>query len=133
MINLMLNILWSSTNFYLPGRQGGSIGGYGSGSASPPLASILTDPCVMKICVDFLTSILTKTIPEAITGLDLRGQPTIVNENNAWPWWKAKKWYAQIISSLSSRYVIPSYAEYEVKDFSSHFSANVFIHLLGPV
>ena len=129
----MLNILWSSTNFYLPGKQGGSIGGDGSGSVSPPLASILADPCVLKIWFDVFTAILTNIFTEASTGLDLRGQPTTVGEKNAWPWWKAKKWPAQTMSHLFSRYAIPSYAEYEVKYFPSHFSANVVTQFQGPV
>jgi len=120
MLKQILKIFWSSTQFYLPG---------GRGDGSPALA----DPRVLQPWFDILTAVLAKPLPEAETGLEPRGQPTSVEERNAWPWWKAKKWSVQIMSRLFSRYGIPSYAEEEVKEFARHFSQNVAPQFLGPV
>jgi len=133
MLKQVLKIFWSSTQFYLPGGRGGNIGGDGSDSASSPSASALTDPRILQPWFDVLTAVLAKPLPEADTGLEPRGQPTTVDERNAWPWWKVKKWSVQIMSRLFSRYGIPSYAEDEVKEFARHFSANVAPQFLGPV
>eukprot|EP00957_Ditylum_brightwellii_P057061 4324632-Ditylum_brightwellii.AAC.1 len=87
----------------------------------------------MQPWFDVLKAVLSKTLPEASTGQEPRNQPTSVEERNAWPWWKVKKWSVQIMSRLFSRYGIPSYAEDEVKEFARHFSVNVAPQFLGPV
>ncbi len=82
---------------------------------------------------DVLRAVLTKPLPEASTGLEPRDQPTTKEGRNAWPWWKAKKWSAQIMTRLFSRYGIPNYAEDEVKEFAKYFSSQVAPSFLGPV
>lgn len=121
MLKQILKIFWSSTQFYLPG-----------GNDNEP-SPALTNPQSMQPWLDILQSALVKKLPEASTGLEPRGQPTTVEERNAWPWWKVKKWAVQIMSRLFSRYGIPSYAEDEAKQFAHYFSQNVATQFLGPI
>ena len=125
MLKQILKIFWSATQFYLPG--GGAANG--TGAAAPALAN----PTAMEPWFAVLQAVLTKKLPEASTGLEPKGQPTTKEERNAWPWWKVKKWAAQIMTRLFSRYGIPNYAEDEVKEFARYFSQNVAPSFLGPV
>eukprot|EP00548_Thalassiothrix_antarctica_P003614 CAMPEP_0194146922 /NCGR_PEP_ID=MMETSP0152-20130528/22408_1 /TAXON_ID=1049557 /ORGANISM="Thalassiothrix antarctica, Strain L6-D1" /LENGTH=1062 /DNA_ID=CAMNT_0038847579 /DNA_START=36 /DNA_END=3224 /DNA_ORIENTATION=- len=121
MLKQIMKIFWSSTQFYLPG---------GDGKTPSPA---LSNPDALKPWFDILCSALSKPLPEASTGLPPRDQPTSIEDRNAWPWWKVKKWAVQIMSRLFSRYGIPQYAEEEVKDFAKHFSQNVATQMLQPV
>jgi hypothetical protein len=121
MLKQILKIFWSSTQFYLPGGDGKT--------PSPALAN----PEALQPWFDIMCAALKKPLPEASTGLEPRGQPTSVEERNAWPWWKVKKWSVQIMSRLFSRYGIPTYAEEEVQDFARHFSQTTATQLLQPV
>ncbi|KAG7344305.1 Importin-beta N-terminal domain containing protein [Nitzschia inconspicua] len=121
MLKQILKIFWSSTQFYLPGGDG----------TNPSPA--LTNPQSMQPWLDILQQALVKQLPEGGTGLEPRGQPTAIEERNAWPWWKVKKWAVQIMSRLFSRYGIPSYAEDDAKEFARYFSQNVATQFLGPV
>lgn len=121
MLKQILKIFWSSTQFYLPG---------GDGKDPSPA---LTHPESMQPWLDILQRALIKPLPEASTGLPPLNQPTSVEERNAWPWWKVKKWAVQIMSRLFSRYGIPSYAEDDAKEFARYFSQNVATQFLGPV
>jgi hypothetical protein len=121
MLKQILKIFWSSTQFYLPG---------GDGKDPSPA---LSNPESMQPWLDVLQLTLVKPLPEASTGLEPRNQPTTVEERNAWPWWKVKKWAVQIMSRLFSRYGIPSYAEADAKEFAKFFSQNVATQFLGPV
>ena len=121
MLKQILKIFWSSTQFYLPGGDGKE--------PSPALAN----PESMQPWLDILQLTLVKPLPEASEGLEPRNQPTSVEERNAWPWWKVKKWAVQIMSRLFSRYGIPSYAEADAKEFARYFSQNVATQFLGPV
>mmetsp|Transcript_12865 Transcript_12865/g.30078 ORF Transcript_12865/g.30078 Transcript_12865/m.30078 type:complete len:1070 (+) Transcript_12865:182-3391(+) len=118
----ILKIFWSSTQFYLPG------GGI-NGEPSPALQN----PQSMQPWLDILRAALEKELPEGGTGLEPRGQPTAVEERNAWPWWKVKKWAVQIMSRLFSRYGIPTYAEDDSKLFAQYFSQHVATAFLEPV
>lgn len=122
MLKQILKIFWSSTQFYLPG-------GDGEGGPSP----MLTSPDSMQPWFDILRVALTKPLPEASTGQEPRNQPTNVEERNAWPWWKVKKWAVQIMSRLFSRYGMPSYADDDAKEFATYFSQHVATQFLGPV
>mmetsp|Transcript_6423 Transcript_6423/g.12103 ORF Transcript_6423/g.12103 Transcript_6423/m.12103 type:complete len:1045 (-) Transcript_6423:2118-5252(-) len=115
MLKQILKIFWSSTQFYLPGDS------YGN-SITP----CLSNPHAMQPWFDVLHFSLAKPLPEEI-------QPHSVDERNSWPWWKVKKWAAQIMARLFSRYGIASYAEDEAKDFANFFSQNVAPQFLGPV
>lgn len=122
MLKQILKIFWSSTQFYLPGAE--------SSNSSIGLAH----PEQLKPWFDILTKALQKPLPEASTGLEPRGQPVDVDARNAWPWWKVKKWAAQIMSRIFSRYGIPSYADdSEAKEFALYFSQTVAPQFLGPV
>jgi hypothetical protein len=121
MLKQILKIFWSSTQFYLPGGEGKD--------PSPALSN----PASMQPWLDILQRTLVKPLPEASEGLEPRGQPTSIEERNAWPWWKVKKWAVQIMSRLFSRYGIPSYAEDDAKEFAKYFSQNVATQFLGPV
>ena len=121
MLKQILKIFWSSTQFYLPG---------GEGSDPSPA---LSNPQSMQPWFDILQRTLVKPLPEASTGLEPKNQPTSVEDRNAWPWWKVKKWSVQIMSRLFSRYGIPSYAEDDAKEFARFFSQNVATQFLGPV
>lgn len=121
MLKQILKIFWSSTQFYLPGGD--------DKNPSPALAN----PNALQPWFDILCATLSKPLPEASTGQEPRGQPTSLEERNAWPWWKVKKWSVQIMSRLFSRYGIPTYAEEEVQDFAKHFSQTVATQMLGPV
>lgn len=127
MLKQILKIFWSSTQFYLP--NGNNADGSASSSPSPALAN----PDAMGPWFDVLKAVLSKPLPEASTGLEPRDQPISKEERNAWPWWKAKKWAAQIMTRLFSRYGIPNYAEEEVKEFATYFSRNVAPSFLTPV
>ncbi|KAL9179851.1 hypothetical protein ACHAXT_007821 [Thalassiosira profunda] len=127
MLKQILKIFWSSTQFYLP--NGNNADGSASSTPSPALAN----PDAMGPWFEVLKAVLTKPLPEASTGLEPKGQPTTKEERNAWPWWKVKKWAAQIMTRLFSRYGIPNYAEEEVKEFAKYFSQNVAPSFLGPV
>lgn len=118
----ILKIFWSSTQFYLPG-------GGANGEPSPALKN----PQSMQPWLDILQQALVKKLPEGGTGLEPQGQPTTIEERNAWPWWKVKKWSVQIMSRLFSRYGIPTYAEDDSKLFAQYFSQNVATQFLGPV
>lgn len=115
MLKQILKIFWSATQFYLPGDATGN-------NSSP----CLSNPQGMQPWFDIIQKSLAKELPEEI-------QPKTVEERNAWPWWKVKKWAAQIMSRLFSRYGIASYAEDEAKDFAHYFSQNVAPQFLGPV
>eukprot|EP00584_Thalassiosira_punctigera_P008909 CAMPEP_0172545150 /NCGR_PEP_ID=MMETSP1067-20121228/15144_1 /TAXON_ID=265564 ORGANISM="Thalassiosira punctigera, Strain Tpunct2005C2" /NCGR_SAMPLE_ID=MMETSP1067 /ASSEMBLY_ACC=CAM_ASM_000444 /LENGTH=1077 /DNA_ID=CAMNT_0013331839 /DNA_START=115 /DNA_END=3348 /DNA_ORIENTATION=+ len=127
MLKQILKIFWSSTQFYLPN------GNNGDGSASGVPSPALANPDALEPWFEVLKAVLTKPLPEASTGLEPKGQPISKEERNAWPWWKAKKWAALIMTRLFSRYGIPNYAEDEVKEFAKYFSHNVAPSFLGPV
>ncbi|KAL7458092.1 hypothetical protein ACHAWC_009589, partial [Mediolabrus comicus] len=120
MLKQILKIFWSSTQFYLP--SGNNPDGSASSTPSPALAN----PSAMEPWFEILKAVLSKPLPEA-------DQPKTKEERNAWPWWKAKKWAAQIMTRLFSRYGIPSYAEEEIKEFAKYFSQNVAPQFLGPI
>ena len=115
MLKQILKIFWSSTQFYLPGDAAGT-----------GTAPCLSNPQALQPWFDVLQAALAKVLPEEI-------QPKTNDEKNAWPWWKVKKWSAQIMSRLFSRYGIASYAEEEAKVFAQYFSHNVAPQFLGPV
>lgn len=121
MLKQILKIFWSSTQFYLPG-----------GNTNEP-SPALSNPQSMQSWFDVLQLALIKHLPEGGTGLEPLGQPSSVEERNAWPWWKVKKWAVQIMSRLFSRYGIPIYAEDDAKEFANYFSQNVATQFLGPV
>ena len=127
MLKQILKIFWSSTQFYLP--NGNNADGSASAAPSPALAN----PEAMGPWFDVLRAVLTKPLPEAGTGLEPANQPTSKEERNGWPWWKVKKWSAQIMTRLFSRYGIPNYAEDEVKEFAKYFSLHVAPSFLGPI
>ena len=127
MLKQILKIFWSSTQFYLP--NGNNTDGTASSTPSPALAN----PDALAPWFAVLKAVLTKPLPEASTGLEPKDQPTSKEERNAWPWWKVKKWAAQIMTRLFSRYGIPNYAEEEIKEFAKYFSTTVAPDFLGPV
>jgi len=127
MLKQILKIFWSSTQFYLP--NGNNADGSAATSPSPALAN----PTAMEPWFEILKAVLIKPLPETSTGLEPKNQPTSKEDRNAWPWWKVKKWAAQIMTRLFSRYGIPNYAEEEVKEFANYFSQNVAPSFLGPV
>lgn len=133
MLKQILKIFWSSTQFYLPSGVGGNDGGASAGGGGQSTAENAFQPEKMQPWFDILRAVLVKPLPEASTGLEPRNQPTTVEERNAWPWWKCKKWSVQIMSRLFSRYGIPAYAEDEAKGFAKYFSATVAPQFLGPV
>lgn len=111
MLKQILKIFWSSTQFYLPGREGA-----GSLNARPER---------LQLWFDIVTQALQKPL------LD---QPADLEARNAWPWWKVKKWAVQIMSRLFSRYGIPAYADDQAgKEFAVYFSQTVAPQFLGPV
>ena len=120
MLKQTLKIFWSSTQFYLP--NGNNSDGTASSTPSPALAN----PDAMQPWFDVLKAVLTKPLAEA-------DQPASKEERNAWPWWKVKKWAAQIMTRLFSRYGIPTYAEEEIKEFATYFSTTVAPSFLGPI
>lgn len=116
MLKQILKIFWSSTQFYLPSYDANS------------------RPEDMQPWFDIVTRALQKPLPEASTGLEPKNQPTDIDQRNAWPWWKVKKWSVQIMSRLFSRYGVPSYAEDDSgKAFAIYFSTHVAPQFLGPV
>jgi len=120
MLKQILKIFWSCTQFYLPGDKGAA-------------SLSLSNPQSMQPWFDILRVVLAKPLPEASTGLEPLNQPTAVEDRNAWPWWKVKKWSAQIMSRFFSRYGIPSYAEDEHKEFSYFFRETAAVQFLTPV
>lgn len=129
MLKQILKIFWSSTQFYLPGREPGNSegettnNGGGDGTSSIGLAR----PDLLQPWFDILTAALKKVLPEA-------DQPTDLEARNAWPWWKVKKWAVQIMSRMFSRYGFVSYADDQpAKEFARYFSTVVAPQFLGPV
>jgi len=111
-LKLILKIFWSSTQFFLPHSAGGSS------------FLSLSNPQIMQPWFDVLSNTLAKPLAD---------QPATLEERNAWPWWKAKKWSARIMSRLFARYGIPAYAEKEAKVFAQYFVQHVAPLFLGPV
>lgn len=108
MLKQILKIFWSSTQFYLPGNGEELIQGVPS----------LSNPQAMQPWFNVLSQALARPISEEIL-------PSSLDERNAYPWWKVKKWSVQIMSRFFSRYGIPAYAEDEAKVFAQYFSNNV--------
>ena len=111
----ILKIFWSSTQFFLP-----------QSSPSPSNTSTLSlsNPESMQPWFVVLEKSLSKP---------LVNQPETNHERESWPWWKVKKWAAQIMVRLFSRYGVPSYVEKEGKNFAVYFSQHVALQFLGPV
>mmetsp|Transcript_4901 Transcript_4901/g.7219 ORF Transcript_4901/g.7219 Transcript_4901/m.7219 type:complete len:1062 (+) Transcript_4901:138-3323(+) len=107
----ILKIFWSSSQFYWP----------------------QIDAQQIEPWFDVLQAVMAKPLPEAFTGLEPRNQPTSIEERNAWPWWKVKKWAIQIMNRLFSRYGMPNYAEEELASFAKYFSNTVAPRFLMPV
>ena len=131
MLKQILKIFWSSTQFYLPGRDPGTANGTSDGdpsNAGSSSSSIgLARPDVLQPWFDVLTAALKKPLPEA-------EQPKDLEARNAWPWWKVKKWAVQVMSRMFSRYGFVSYADDEPsKEFARYFSTVVAPQFLGPV
>jgi len=114
MLKQILKIFWSSTQFYLTG---------------------ITTIEEIGPWFDIIFVILKKTLPEASTGLEPLNQPTAVEERNAWPWWKLKKWGFQIMSRLFARYGMPKVAENEdgMQVFAEFFSTKIATRFLDPI
>ncbi|KAL7574621.1 hypothetical protein ACA910_002972 [Epithemia clementina (nom. ined.)] len=129
MLKQILKIFWSSTQFYLPGRDpGNSNDGDPTNGGSTGSSSIgLARPDMLQPWFDVLTAALKKPLPEA-------EQPADLEARNAWPWWKVKKWAVQVMSRMFSRYGFVSYADDEpAKEFARYFSTVVAPQFLGPV
>ncbi len=117
----ILKIFWSSTQFFLPS------------SAGSATSLSLTHPQTMQPWFSVLEKALSKPLPEANTGLEPLNQPHSKEERESWPWWKVKKWAAQIMVRLFSRYGIPSFVEEEGQVFAEYFSKHAAPQFLGPV
>jgi hypothetical protein len=83
--------------------------------------------------MEAINFVLVKPLPEASEGLEPAGQPTDIDERYRWPWWKAKKWAAQVINRVFSRYGHPKYATKKDKPFAKIFSSRVAPILLNSV
>lgn len=127
MLKQILKIFWSSTQFFLPTS---------SGPGDNTLVS-LSHPEQLQPWFQILSKALAKKLPENNTSLEPRGQPTSIEERNAWPWWKVKKWAVQIMSRWFSRYGVPSHTDSEKEPaahhFALHFSQHVAPQFMGPV
>ena len=91
-MRLICKIFWSSSQFVIP-------------------TAFLAQPILMGQWLQALNMLLAKRLPEASEGAEPAGQPIEVEERNAWPWWKAKKWVLQIFCRIFSRYGNPKYVE----------------------
>ena len=121
-MKMALKILWSCTQFSLPTSTvagAAAEGGQGCGALTGWLEVILV--------------ILRKELPEASEGKEPLGQPTTVEERNAWPWWKLKKWSLQLLVRWFHRYGMPKYAADEDKPFAEAFSKVWAPALLEPI
>lgn len=116
MLKQILKIFWSATQFYLPGDS----------AETSNTTPCLSNPQAMQPWFDVLQYSLAKPLPEEI-------QPKSIDDRNSWPWWKVKKWAAQIMSRFFSRYGIVSYAEDGATEFANYFSRTVAPQFLGPV
>ncbi len=118
MLKQILKIFWSSTQFYLPGDGT-------AGAVNNHLS--MSNPASIQPWFDVIQAALAKPLPEDI-------QPKTAEERNSWPWWKVKKWAAQIMARLFSRYGISAQdAEHDAKAFANHFTNNVAPQFLGPI
>ncbi|CAN0154712.1 unnamed protein product, partial [Phaeothamnion confervicola] len=88
---------------------------------------VLADPNALNFHAwfDLLAAILAKPVAP-LPGDNLE-------ERNAWPWWKVKKWACQIASRFFSRYGNPHYADTDGAGFAETFSARVAPKLLQQV
>jgi hypothetical protein len=113
-LKLILKIFWSSTQFFLPQTAGGAA------------ALSLSNPQSMQPWFIILEQALSRPLAEA-------DQPESKEERKNWPWWKVKKWAAQIMVRLFSRYGVPSFVEKEGEPFAQYFSKHAAPQFLGPV
>lgn len=100
-MKIILKTFWSSTQFLLP--------------------SVLADHESFFVWLDMFNALLAKPLPEAEEGLEPAGQPKDVDDRVQWPWWKAKKWAAQVASRLFARYGNTSMVEEEMLPFAETF------------
>lgn len=119
-LKLILKIFWSSTQFFIPESAG-------SGSTLS-----LANPQSLQPWLLVLQRVLSKPLPEASSG-EAFHQPESKEDREIWPWWKVKKWAAQIMVRLFSRYGVPSGAEKECEAFARYFSTEAAPQILGPV
>ena len=117
----ILKIFWSSTQFFIPESAGGAT------------VLCLSNPTTLQPWFEILEKTLSKPLPEASTGLEPLNQPESKEDRESWPWWKVKKWAAQIMVRLFSRYGVPSYVEKEGQVFAQYFSKHAAPQFLGPV
>uniref|UniRef100_A0A7S3QJN0 Importin N-terminal domain-containing protein n=1 Tax=Chaetoceros debilis TaxID=122233 RepID=A0A7S3QJN0_9STRA len=112
MLKQVLKIFWSSTQFYLPG----------DGTGLP-----LSNPTNIQPWFEVIQAALAKPLPE-------EAQPKTTEERNAWPWWKVKKWSAQIMSRLFSRYGVSARdSGQEAEQFATFFTNSAAPQFLGPI
>ena len=84
-MKLVLKIFWSCTQFCLP-------------------PGACAQPAVLRPWFEMLHAVLAKPLPEAnVDGANPPGQPIEPEARSAWPWWKLKKWAAQICSRFLLR------------------------------
>ena len=113
-----LKIFWSCTMYRLP---------------APETAVA----CDVNFWFQFMSFLLEKKLPVAgEAGTELNSafvQPVNVDDRTQWPWWKAKKWAARIITHFIARYGNPKYSAEENRQFSEYFRSTTSVALLGPV
>lgn len=97
--------------------------------ALPPLSAGID----VNLWFRVMAHLLEKRLPEASEGVEPAGQPTSVDDRNAWPWWKMKKWAIRIVAHFIQRYGNPRYAGAENQKFAEHFRAHYAAQLLSPV
>ena len=114
-MKLSLKVFWSCTQFCLP-------------------PGACENPAVLRPWFEMLHAVLAKPLPEASAeNAHPPGQPTEPDARAAWPWWKLKKWAAQICSRFLLRYGNPKYADAEAKHFARDFRTHIAPLLLGPM
>jgi len=116
-MKLCLKVLWSCTQFSLP--------------------DVTHDQAMLDHLggwLELIGRIVAMPLPEASeAGANPPGQPTEVEQRNAWPWWKLKKWALQLLSRWFHRYGMRQYTDDESQPFAAVFSSTYAPKLLEPV
>jgi len=115
MMKQCLKIFWSCTQFFLSNDF--------TMSSIAPWFEIFRQMMQLKL-------------PEASENVPPYNQPVDIDERDAWPWWKLKKWAIRIMHRIFERYGTPALANDDVPgalEFATAFSNEVAPVFMGAV
>lgn len=97
------------------------------------LGTVLCQPESLGTWLEVLNGLLLKRLPEASEGAEPLGQPVDLDDREAWPWWKLKKWCIQVIVRICQRFGVPKFVPDELRPTATFLSTTVSPQLLPSV